>query len=491
MNFNQDLKNILILYPDINVSSSEDYKTLINIHNIIKSASGKSPEAVLVEKIFLDKDNYSLVTANDFYHYIFKSSIKNSEFKKIAYPMYNDTEIKQEFDINKWADLVHKIYKFASDKKVSITDAIDYYAKTLDKDSQEDIKFKEWIKYYHNGEHLKYKKAFQFPLSGPGFYPQENAFFNEETSILNKVDKLKSNQAIDSKSEYSDWKNKLYSAIRRIDKLLRQSEGVIDVESQRDLADLLHRFDQEVRTIKHISTASDVAFKYANKFKKLGFPDAYSELTKYAQAVPEPEQSQLQQPIDEQSQQQKPLEQESPENKSDLGKGKSGDELASTLEKQKDEEVHYDINPDRKYDLSDAAAKAEEIAGRLSNRKEIRLMAELDIILDNIGIASLFPDLLEAQSKMIDGNSYALTRITRILGMLASGKSLSEISTSKKKELVEKTQKEINKVFEPEQSDDEKKSNNLQQAVNEPEKEVAEPKPNPQPTPQPQPKPQV
>mgnify|MGYP003456614177 FL=1 len=54
MNFNQDLKNILILYPDINVSSSEDYKTLINIHNIIKSASGKSPEAVLVEKIFLD-----------------------------------------------------------------------------------------------------------------------------------------------------------------------------------------------------------------------------------------------------------------------------------------------------------------------------------------------------------------------------------------------------------------------------------------------------
>jgi hypothetical protein len=59
----------------------------------------------------------------------------------------------------------------------------------------------------------------------------------------------------------------------------------------------------------------------------------------------------------------------------------------------------------------------------------------------------MFPELAEAQSKLIDAYSYALVRVTKILGMIASGKSLAEISDAKKKEVCKKTMKEVDKAF--------------------------------------------
>ena len=47
-------------------------------------------------------------------------------------------------------------------------------------------------------------------------------------------------------------------------------------------------------------------------------------------------------------------------------------------------------------------------------------------MLDKIGIAAMFPELAEAQSKLIDGYSYALTRVTKMMGQLANAKMLLE-----------------------------------------------------------------
>ena len=74
--------------------------------------------------------------------------------------------------------------------------------------------------------------------------------------------------------------------------------------------------------------------------------------------------------------------------------------------------------------LDDAANKLDEVAGMLADRRIIRQLAEFDIMLDKIGIASMFPELAESQSKLIDAFSYALTRVTKMMGQLANAKSI-------------------------------------------------------------------
>ena len=90
------------------------------------------------------------------------------------------------------------------------------------------------------------------------------------------------------------------------------------------------------------------------------------------------------------------------------------------------EDIKVPDHDDRYDDLAgdinvgDAANKLDEIAGMLADRRVIRLLAEFDIMLDRLGIASMFPELAESQSKLIDSFSYALTRVTKMMGQLAN-----------------------------------------------------------------------
>lgn len=439
MNFKQDLKKIMILYPDIMVKSSSEYKDLINIHNIMEASFGDKFDPELVAIAFESKDTVTLKTANDYYYLVFKTAMDNQRITKLAYPMeLGATEVGEEFDIEKWSGLVYKIYDAVNSGDMNLTSAIDYYADTLDSSSQENDKFKKWVKYFQDGEHSKYseenesfqKEAFQFPMSGPGFYGPDNAIVPDD---LMKSLKRKT----ETKDNYQEWRNKLHSAIRRIDKLLRVSDDFVDIESQRELADLLHHFDQEVRTLRHQTTAADLAFKYANKFKKLGFDAGFNEFSKYSQEIePQPN---LGPPAES-------IEAPEVEEKSPVNPG-GGEAVGRSLNLNSGaREGEYEALEGH-VNLGDAVSKLEEIAGRLADRRTIRLLAEFDIMLDKIGIAPMFPELAEAQSKLIDGYSYALTRVTKMLGMLSSGKNLSEIADARKNELTGRTMKEVNKEF--------------------------------------------
>ena len=81
--------------------------------------------------------------------------------------------------------------------------------------------------------------------------------------------------------------------------------------------------------------------------------------------------------------------------------------------------------------LDDASEKLDEVAGMLADRRIIRLLAEFDIMLDKLGVASMFPELAESQSKLIDGYSYALTRVTKMMGQLSNAKSFVDSGDGK------------------------------------------------------------
>lgn len=467
MNFNQDLRKVMILYPEIEVQSKQDFQHLVNIHNVLESVFGEEPDVELIQAAFDSRNIIKLESANDYFYLIFKTAKDKKSLIKKAYPNQGDLAIPEEYNIEKWADLVYKIYDAVKSGDMDLITAIDYYADTLDKKSSEDENFKKWIKYYQSGENQKYsqenvamkKNSFQFPLMGPGFYGPENAVVPDQPKLETQQSRT---------TDYSEWKNKLYSTIRRLDKLLRQGDELVDSDVSRDLADLLHQFDQEVRALRLKSTASDLAYRYANQFKKLGFNNGYSEFIKFAQENEPIEQSTPELPSEGQLGAQ---EKQAPTDESVKSVGEAMAHGAGEEAGPKDGE-YESLNGN--VGLEDAVSKLEEIAGMLSDRRTIRLLAEFDIILDKIGIASMFPELAEAQSKLIDGNSYALTRVMKMLGMLSSGKSLVEISEAKKKDLNEKTDKEVDKTFEAGGGEEQLGEDGGNQAIQEGLKETPE-----------------
>ena len=66
----------------------------------------------------------------------------------------------------------------------------------------------------------------------------------------------------------------------------------------------------------------------------------------------------------------------------------------------------------------------------LADRRVIRLLAEFDILLDKLGLATMFPELAESQAKLIDSYGYALTRVTKMLGMLANTGALIDAANN-------------------------------------------------------------
>lgn len=449
-------KQIKNSFPEIEIEGDEDVYAFLNIYGILKAAYSNVDDSVL-KKAYSKRSDRKLENANDYYFLVFESMLEENKISKVAYPIGMGAlkeDPMEEADLTKWSKLVHKIYDAVSSGEMSFENALDYYSGSLDIRSGEDDRFKKWVKYYKDGEHLKYssknkdenaKVAYQFPLNSSGYYPHySKPELDEEDSLLSEMENSR------KKDQYSDWKQKLHAAIRRIDKLLRQSDEYLDVDMQSELADQLHNLDMEVRKVRMKSTASDLVHRAANNFQKKGFQKGHDLLISFAQEVPEEET-----PIEEIAPEpdltpEVPPAETTPETIPETapeeakgGKSAITDAIIgeSTAEPGEYAELAGEVS------LEQAAKKLEQIAGRLADRRTIRLLAEFDIMLDKLGIASMFPELAEAQSKLIDSYSYALVRVTKMLGMLASGKSLAEISTAKTDEISRKTMKEVDKTF--------------------------------------------
>lgn len=425
--------------------SEKDLKILASFYNLGKQSIKGFNQDILEEAMAIAKQHIEPKNLNDFYSILVYATKSVKKITKVAYPqlpLIATNDFDREFDIDKWAKLVYKIYDAVISRDMSLKNAIDYYASTLDRKSQEDFKFKKWIQYHLEGDGKKYAKKeevmkkqsdFQFGLNGSNFYYPETIPIPERESF--SVEEKLSNEIRDAerKKELQEWKKKLDGAIRRIDKLIRTIDDPTVTE---ELFNSLHNFNMTVQKAKNNITASDIVFRTANSFRKVGFDEGYNILVKTAQELenmPEENVETLEQapPSNQQAQ---------PETKDPIERVY---EAPSGARKGEYEKLDQDIS------IEDAIAKLEEVAAKLSDRRVIRLLAEFDIMLDKIGIAAMFPELAESQSKLIESYSYAMVRVTKMLGMLSSGKSLNEISEARKDELTGNIRKEVNKTFTP------------------------------------------
>jgi len=445
----------------MNIDSDDKFKKLFFIKSAAKDIGAKLS---FEEKAKLLNANIN--NLNDAYYNIINLKLGNAKIKKVAYPNFTNAgdRIGEEFDINKWLEVVHLIYDAVAKKEMKKENALDYYSNFLDIENDEDLKFKKWFEYYSKGEHLKYsskedehmkKKSVYMSNLGQGgtpyYHEGGSAYLGKgsgknmpgdsfDASSFDRASGAAKGGAEDA-GRFNSWKEKLHTAIRRIDKLLRKDKYV-EPETYKLLAEYLLNLSLQVHTLKLSSTASDITHRTSNMFKKAGYSEGADILRKVAQEIPdpmapeelEPEQAPPVAAAPEAAQvapempEAEELTEEESEPKPTDNIPRSDDVEPVSLEditpmpgarEGEYEELAGDIS------LEDAANKLDEVAGLLADRRIIRQLAEFDIMLDKIGIASMFPELAESQSKLIDAFSYALTRVTKMMGQLASAKTLA------------------------------------------------------------------
>ena len=412
----------------------------------------------------LDEDvkkilNLNVKNKNDAYYVIVKSKLNSKGIKKVAYPNHglSPDDIGEEYNVGAWLDLVYKIYNSIESKEMSKENALEYYSNSLD--IKEKDSFLKWFEYYSAGEHLKYsleeeldmkKKAiYQAGLvsspysSDKGNNMPGSSFEGSRRSFEDASSQAGKNS--EEKGAFSTWKQQLYGAIRRVDKLIR-SDRYVNHEEYSDLSEALKNLSILAKKVKLARTLSDVTYKTASTFERAGINEAAGLFKKIAQEVPSDEEfspeSQAEmapeQPMPPQELPPEvapaPEQQEETEALAEAPADASGIHVPETDEVEAVKFKNIVPMPGAKpgeYDelagditLETAAIKLDEVAGMLADRRIIRQLAEFDIMLDKIGIASMFPELAESQSKLIDSFSYALTRVTKMMGQLANAKTV-------------------------------------------------------------------
>jgi hypothetical protein len=431
-------------------------------YKLVKAA-GRSFGIDVSKSVCLKAIEQKVSNKNDAYLILLEGRIKERGIKKTAYPnpFGQNYEVEEEVDINKWLKTVHLIYDSVQKGQLTKQNALEYYSNFLDREREEDIRFKKWFKYYSEGEHLKYSSDEEQDMKKSAIYMsnlgQGNSNYTHSRDGFNMPGDSFDGATFDETAEkardsagesdaFGSWKGKLHGALRRIDKLLRSKH--MDGEKYKLLAEHLLNLSHQVQCLKLASTISDVTYKTANTLERHGQKDVAEMLVKIAQEVPEeagmpapapegapmPEEAAVSAPIPEEAAMPAPAPEEAvPDPNDPKSAVPSGDDV--------DPADLKDITPipgarSGEYEelagsisLDDAARKLDEVAGMLADRRIIRQLAEFDIMLDKIGIASMFPELAESQSKLIDSFSYALTRVTKMMGQLANAKSISDSRT--------------------------------------------------------------
>lgn len=425
-----DISNFQIEESELN--------SFLNLKRAVKKICGSKSNDV-IGYAWKNKDIVKkLKTENDLYFYITSIIIDKNSMKKVAYPMGENYFFKNPFygyDLQSWANCVHKIYESVYKDGADYSDSVVKYSSNIFKDDEERNNFLSWLKYYNHGEHLKYNiktASFNFGLNAGGNLYKED-YMGTDFVLDHDSQANDAKERGETKLNYKNWKKKFNTALRRVDKILKESEDYVDPDKYEEISQVLNKLDVQVGKIRLQSSASDISYRAAGQLKKLGFNQGASVLYKYSQEAAPPEAAPIpSDPVDAppaiiEDAGQSPAEAaRKQQEKENTEKGREVMRGIDPVPGPRENE--YEDIMKKNVSVDDASRKLEQIAGTLSDRRVIRYLAEFDIMLDKVGIASMFPELAEAQSKLIESYSYALTRVTKMLGMLSNNKTIMEMT---------------------------------------------------------------
>jgi len=369
------------------------------------------------------------------------------KMEKKSYLNMSSPDGEKRYDLEVWYNCEQKVAMYMNDG-YSFDDSVKVAAKTNMTSEEEKYDFYNWIKNRFN-----YKKASLDKEAVHYFSPiaDQSDWRKDDLSEKTYEAKEKFNHSKDSGDA-------TYKKLRRyllgLTRLLLENEN-ISTEDYGEAHKYIGMLTKVFRSSMSKSAKSNYAFNIANKMLKLSNNQVGGGLRKFAQEVaedagvvtdssppdaptataapPRPiNPGQTEDPMTDGVARTEPV------GPQDEALGESKDEApreskptdgipsSDEVKPIRFEDIKVPDHDDRYDDLAgdinvgDAANKLDEIAGMLADRRVIRLLAEFDIMLDRLGIASMFPELAESQSKLIDSFSYALTRVTKMMGQLAN-----------------------------------------------------------------------
>lgn len=176
-------------------------------------------------------------------------------------------------------------------------------------------------------------------------------------------------------------RKKMLGRVHSIDKLIEKYRNVLSDDQVEGIEKLLNELKSKVRKLKLASTMEDVFIKAALRLRKeFGLP---SSITKIAE-----------------------------------GQGVDDFEEPSTPKA----EIH-----ERQANLKKIIEELLTVSHALKNRGLIRDLARIDLKLHGLNMASFFPEITDAQSKLIDAFSYASNKVDDVLPKLQGGLVMQEM----------------------------------------------------------------
>ena len=215
------------------------------------------------------------------------------EEKKKAYPNYDQYMfIPGQHNLQKWLETVRKI--FAGEKGgMTRVDAV--RQATNGWNPMETYDFLNWLKFYQEGTHLKYKTAQLWYENGqPGYFLQikPDAPKPAEPAVdHNAVDNVRedSERADERKRIIEKQRQKIIGRLDSAEKLLRSPEGQIFAGPElENLMEAIYSLKKKVQLVNKLSTSTrlyeDMIVREGNVLRRKGFVKAAEVLYSVAQA---------------------------------------------------------------------------------------------------------------------------------------------------------------------------------------------------------------
>jgi len=215
--------------------------------------------------------------------------------KKDAYPNYQQyMHVPGQHDTKKWLQAVKDVYY----KEKNGSDRIQAIRQTTGSWNLMEIHdFLNWLKFYEEGNHLKYKKAQVWYENGtPGYFLhiKQDPPKKEETAINGKdIDfaRAESNNEMPTSEKKQIIEKQRHKIIGRLDsaeKLLRSQEGQMFAGKELEsLMESIYNLKKKIQLVNKLSSTNklyeDMIIREANSLYKRGFTKAYNLLYSVAE----------------------------------------------------------------------------------------------------------------------------------------------------------------------------------------------------------------
>jgi hypothetical protein len=200
--------------------------------------------------------------------------------KKISYPTFDFINPGKTYDVEKWVKCFEDLQYYKQQNK----NAFHFLTESWSDNEKEH--FLNWIKFYQEGVHLKYKKAQKYYTNGDYMLPIDLPFYKQPDQTIDEShanDHIKNDQLM-------KLRTKILARLKAAEKLL-EHEYAPDLIGQEyeNVIDALHNVRKTIAKIKKASTSGkiyeDMIVREGNKLSRDGFSVGANYLYKIAQMV--------------------------------------------------------------------------------------------------------------------------------------------------------------------------------------------------------------